>query len=237
MTTGMRKNPESHGEWIIRRESMVMAAMAAAGSGVSFDPVRIQKLLFLVDQECGALVKGPYFNWEPYLYGPFDKDVYEVLRELAKQGKARHESSYVDVYRLTQAGWEEGARTLRDLPGTVSKFLEECAAWMLKRSFPQILASIYQAYPEMAVNSLMPEVADQYKAAACPRQRFGFRLPSALSGAARTLDLGAVLDEFERPSNLHEDARALARDWRAVGADLGNAMSDAPLLSKAANAG
>lgn len=54
---------------------------------------------------------------------------------------------------------------------------------------------------------------------------FLFAMPSWLSGAARTLDLGGVFDEYnESPTPAQADAWALWHDWRAVGDLLRDAM-------------
>lgn len=48
-----------------------------------------------------------------------------------------------------------------------------------------------------------------------------FALPSRLSGYARTLDIGGTFNGFnESPDEATADARALAADWLAVGADI-----------------
>ena len=47
-------------------------AMAAAGAGVRFDPVRLQKFFFLLDRELDGECGCPHFAFRPYRYGPFD---------------------------------------------------------------------------------------------------------------------------------------------------------------------
>ena len=54
---------------------------------------------------------------------------------------------------------------------------------------------------------------------------FLFAMPSTLSGAARTIDLGATFDSYnESPTGDIADARALFADWHRVGEDLVEAM-------------
>ena len=49
--------------------------------------------------------------------------------------------------------------------------------------------------------------------------------PSFLSGFARSLDLGGLFDSYNQSSKAATaDRKALASDWRAVGADLRHAM-------------
>lgn len=57
------------------------------------------------------------------------------------------------------------------------------------------------------------------------RTDFLFAVPSWLSGAARTLDMGGQFDEYnESPNEAAADAKALFADWWAVGDSLVNAM-------------
>ncbi len=57
------------------------------------------------------------------------------------------------------------------------------------------------------------------------RPDFLFAMPSRLSGAARTLDLGGTFDEYNNsPAGQLADARALFADWWMVGEYLVDAM-------------
>ena len=58
---------------------VVSGARAAGGPGIIFNPVQIQKLLFLFDREIPEQVGGPHFQFVAYHYGPFDLEVYGVL--------------------------------------------------------------------------------------------------------------------------------------------------------------
>ena len=69
------------------RSRVVLMAMAARVRGTRFDPVRIQKLLFLIDREAGTNFDGPHFDFRPYLYGPFDKAVFDELDALRHAGE------------------------------------------------------------------------------------------------------------------------------------------------------
>ena len=65
---------------------MVLLAMAAGGQATLFEPVRIQKLLFMMDREIPHLLGGPHFRFAPYRYGPFDQAVYQELESLRDAG-------------------------------------------------------------------------------------------------------------------------------------------------------
>lgn len=56
---------------------------------------------------------------------------------------------------------------------------------------------------------------------------FLFAMPSMLSGAARTVDLGSTFDSYNiSPSGEIADAMALFADWHEVGEDLVDACDD-----------
>lgn len=136
------------------RKEIVLTAMAPAG-GAQHSPVQMQKLLFLIDHNAADLLGGPFFNFAPYHYGPFDKTVYEVLEELESEG-------YVDTtpertwknYRLTVAGQEEADKQFFALPERVRNYLRRTSEFVRGLSFTQLVSAIYRAYPETRANSV-----------------------------------------------------------------------------------
>ena len=206
-----------------QRFDILVAAMAAGGQGVQYDPVRVQKLFFLIDSEISELIDGPYFHFEPYHYGPFDKAVYEDLERLAEQGEVN-----VDVtrkyhrYSLTDSGYARGVAVLGTLPEPAARYMEDAAKWIRLVPFKHLLSAIYRQYPDMAVNSLILQAKRSY-----PHASFRFTMPSFLSGVARTLDFMGTLDDHQWGiGDERLDALAIYHDWSAVGDDLGAAMTD-----------
>lgn len=205
------------------RSQIIIAAMGAAGPCAAFDPVRIQKLLFLVDREVPNLVGGPHFNFKPYDYGPFDKAVYEHLRELVdEQYVTADQSGPYPLYSLTERGKAEAASILSACSEAVSHYLAITARWVLSMNFRALVAAIYSEFPDMAVRSKLQlkEPEYRYPASYSPKQAF-FR------GVARAFDPVAILDDgiptwIDRAS----DSAAIASDWRMVGDDLRRAMGD-----------
>lgn len=205
-----------------RRSDIVLAAMAAGSAGARFDPVRVQKLFFLIDREISDFIDGPYFHFEPYHYGPFDKAVYEELDSLAEQGKMKIDTTrQYNQYSLTDSGYERGVAVLSTLPELAANYMEEAAKWVRLVPFKHLLAAIYRQYPDMAINSVIPQPAASYSHAS-----FRFTMPSFLSGMARTLDFMGTLEDYQwDTSDERLDALALYHDWSAVGDDLGAAMT------------
>lgn len=209
----------------MKRPEVVLTAMAAGGAGAQFDPVRVQKLLFLVDKEIPQFVEGPHFGFKPYNYGPFDVAVFQELDALSMENEVCVNHNGYRLYSLTDSGHARGAAMLSELPQEIARYLKDAAQWVLSQTFRQLLVAIYQRYPDMAVNSLVP-----YAASSHFRTSYLLPTPSFLSGMARTLDFMGTLDD--RPIGAEEkqiDALAIRKDWIATGCDLEDAMAQAKL--------
>lgn len=207
-----------------QRFEIMLAAMAAGGSGARYDPVRVQKFFFLIDREIPEFIGGPCFHFEPYHYGPFDKAVYEDLGRLAEQGKVNIDTTgRYNQYSLTDSGYTEGVAILDTLPEPAARYMEDVAKWIRFVPFKRLLSAIYRQYPDMAINSVIPQAA----ASGYSHASFRFTTPSFLSGVARALDFMGTLEDYQwNTSDERLDALALYHDWSAVGDDLGAAMSD-----------
>ena len=216
-------NDDRPGKSPFDRAEVVLAAMAAGGVGTLFEPVRIQKLLFLIDREIPDAVGGPHFDFRPYHYGPFDRAVYEALDALSEAGQVDiRERPRRRTYSLTASGHDDGRAVLTRLPIAIRRYFIELAKWVLSLSFARLLAAIYHRYPEMAKNSVVLDVVRRHSQSA-------FRLPARpfLEGMATAFDLtGGVVEPFPPGLRHRTDAEALAADWRAVGDDLRAAMAE-----------
>lgn len=134
-------------------KEVVLAAMAPS-EGDSYSPVQIQKMLFLIDKQA-ELDGGPHFDFRPYSYGPFDKMVYDVIEGLADSGLAtiRHDG-VTRIFALTPRGQNQGKSLLNKLPHSTKRFIRAVSKFVREHSFTQLVAAIYKAYPDMAVNSV-----------------------------------------------------------------------------------
>lgn len=140
------------------KEELLLAGLAAAGENAVYTPVQVQKLFFLIDREAAHLVDGPHFDFAPYDYGPFDRSVYDGLDILAQTGRVQINSAgRYRLYVLSQLGFENGTAALQQLPVTTRNYLSSVSRWVRELSFQQLVASIYNRYPEMKVNSVFRE--------------------------------------------------------------------------------
>src|SRR5437764_13543901 len=111
---------------------MALAALAPAG-GAPHSPVQVQKLLFLIDRNLSSLLGGPSFDFQPYHYGPFDREVYATLEDLAKQGLVeitQGQGNKWPDYRLTAAGQSRAARIVDGLEERALRDVQRAAAFV-----------------------------------------------------------------------------------------------------------
>ena len=207
----------------MQRSDLVLLAVAAGGREAHFNAVQLQKLLFLVDKEAAQWFDGPIFDFRPCQYGPFDEAVYRELDELIRRGfiQIGHGGAY-PRYSITPSGYTHGSSMLEGLPSSLRRYLEKAAQWVLSVTLAQLLLAIYRRYPEMAVNSVDPQlVAPPSAAPLSPASSF-------LAGMARTLDLmGDLRERQSKPRDVSQDFAAAYSDWRAVGNDIRAVMDSA----------
>ena len=96
-------------------KEIILAILASSSDNNNLTPVQVQKLFFLVDKTISKSFGGPLFDFEAYHYGPFDKDVYIQLQDLARIGEVEistDPTSGLSLYRITQLGRIKGEKYL-----------------------------------------------------------------------------------------------------------------------------
>lgn len=138
------------------KKELVLAVLSTLNQD-SYTPAQIQKLFFLIDKRLSVELNGPFFDFKPYDYGPFDKAVYNTLNELKNNDDV--EMIYCQPYgprqyRLTSKGQEEGQEILKKIDRPIAQYIKDLSEFVRSMSFAQLVSSIYKAYPEMKVNSI-----------------------------------------------------------------------------------
>ena len=110
--------------------------------------------MFLIDREVAIRIGGPFFDFKPYNYGPFDKAVYNELATLEILGKVEIVRGQFDAFRLTDLGQQEGDAVLGALPKGVKDYIVRASQFVRSHSFATLVSAIYKAYPDMRVNSI-----------------------------------------------------------------------------------
>lgn len=139
------------------RQQLVLAALAAGETNSELSPVQAQKLFFLIDKNVSGALGGQQYNFEPYDYGPFDSAVYSDLDWLSLPQEGCVETirnGRFRTYRLTQRGRDIGIQRLNQLDPQIRDYFGRAKDWVKGLSFQALVRAIYQAYPEMRVNSI-----------------------------------------------------------------------------------
>ena len=141
---------------MLTREEWLLLALSKSPGG-TMSPVQIQKALFLFGQEAGGSLGTGFYAFEPYDYGPFDAAIYVDLRRMVSLGHVRGEWSpgrSWKNYTITRHGRKAAFVLENDADARLAEFLGRIVTWVRRRSFSDLLRSVYAAYPEFAVNSV-----------------------------------------------------------------------------------
>ncbi len=140
----------------MKREEYLLAAMSET-RGRSLTPVQVQKYFFLLDAEISELTGGPYFDFKPHGFGPFDINVYRELNSLSENNMVeifRSGWGRTKQYRMSQDGLVTGINSFAEFPENAQIYIRALVEWILPLSFTQVVSEIYRKYPEMKVNGL-----------------------------------------------------------------------------------
>lgn len=133
-----------------------LLVLGAAG-GQRFSPVQLQKSLFILSRELSSETLGAgFYQFEPYNYGPFDATAYADSRSLAEQGLAivaPCSQGYME-YSATPAGIAATRALERELTPQTIAYVQQVVDWVRGQSFSSLVRAVYEAYPEMRVNSV-----------------------------------------------------------------------------------
>jgi uncharacterized protein YwgA len=140
-----------------RRNWLLLAVDAAGASGLT--PAQLQKSLFLLERASPEKLSG-FYNFSPYNYGPFSKQIYDDAEEMAGQGNlviAQAPGMRFSEYIITPQGQEVAANLRRRAEPQAVEYLQRVVAWARKQSFSQLIRAIYKQYPEFRVNSVFQD--------------------------------------------------------------------------------
>jgi uncharacterized protein YwgA len=138
----------------MNRTEFVLAGLYTDGRE-EFGPVQVQKLFFLIDKNIANLIGGPQFKFEPYNYGPFDREVYEELDRLLADGYL--ELCFVGSirnYSISEKGREKAKELFNALDPSAKGFITKASNFVRNLSFQDLVRAIYKAYPEMREKSV-----------------------------------------------------------------------------------
>ena len=144
-----------------RREyaMLVLSLAAKACGGVLKSKLRLVKLFFLVQKEAKDVVEKlvgspePY-SFEPYLHGPFSRELLEDVEKLAELGLVHIDDEIIAKnfirknYVLTSKGVEVFAEIEKRVPRELLEKLKKLVERYAKMDLDDLLNYVYSRYPE-----------------------------------------------------------------------------------------
>jgi hypothetical protein len=142
-------------EWLL----LLVAAEGATGPA---DPVRIMKGAFVICQALSTRGVSPPYEFVPYHYGPFSREVYGDLGSLCSAGLIAAEpepyASRWPVYAARPAA-SSYAEQLRERIGPEwSGYVTALRHWLDKQTFSGLLQHMYKRYPYYASATVLPQL-------------------------------------------------------------------------------
>lgn len=141
-----------------------MALLDACEGGQVEGRTRLQKLVFLMEQELNestASLDSSDYNFIPYDYGPFSKGLYDDLDSLEEDGLIEVEEEPMTdgkvkyVYRLTDGGQKWVQNQLADSSANTTHSLASIIASEYNDMLlSDLIDEVYAEYPEYAENSV-----------------------------------------------------------------------------------
>jgi hypothetical protein len=155
------------------RSDWLLAFLAAApadrlgpdflDAAASLDPIRIQKGLFLFQQqdatETPALLQQPPYEFEPYAYGPFAQSIYVDLEQLHRFGLVDQfpvAGQKYSRWQLTEDGRSRVEELVAngEIPAQVVPRLRRAKKIVVSQPFADLLRYVYGRYPQYASESV-----------------------------------------------------------------------------------
>lgn len=140
-----------------KRSNWVLLAMASAGEA-GLTPARLQKTLFLL-QKAFPKAENLSYDFQPYHYGPFDAQIYQDAELLASAGlgEIHTRNGKWGTYHISKIGKAQAAVVQTEISSEIRTYLDSLVAWTQSLSFQELIASVYQRYPEYKTQSIFQE--------------------------------------------------------------------------------
>ncbi len=146
------------GEQMATKESVLIAIVAAAGES-GLDRAQLQKSVFLVGEEFDGELPSDFYQFQPYMYGPFAQRVYADIERLS-DGPMIQTFPGDDgrpIYRLAVSAAPETPGLSENLKSVVRRIV----GWVTSMSFDELVRAIYYLYPDQRENSVFQGYTDE----------------------------------------------------------------------------
>ena len=142
----------------VSRERVLIAVVAAAGEA-GLDRVQLQKSVFLIGQEFDGELTADFYQFQPYMYGPFAQEVYADIERLS-DGPMIETFPGDDgrpIYRFVPSS----AAGLFSLSDDLKSVITRIVAWVTSMPFDELVRAVYYLYPEQRENSVYQGYSDE----------------------------------------------------------------------------
>jgi len=142
----------------MNRKDWLLLIVSLAKDNV-LSPAQLQKTLFLFKENKPSSVGADFYEFVPYNYGPFCKDIYSDAQDLINEGLIKHFRPLNETwegYTITDAGKKQ--INLLKIPKDDRQYLQNIVDWIKSLSFRELLSVIYKKYPQYKINSVFQEL-------------------------------------------------------------------------------
>lgn len=138
----------------LSRQGVALVLLRLGVGSHSWDNLRLFKAEFLASMVFSDWL-GRKFDFQPDHYGPADRKIYRDLDHLATYGDVRfkaQDSKYKEI-QLTEKGAKKADRYLERLTTEEVKIFRSIADFATGEDWKQVLAYVYNAFPEYTTKS------------------------------------------------------------------------------------
>jgi len=145
-----------------KRERWILAVLWGIGtdkrSKSIWGTIRIQKLLFLLQNDKNTPETALPYNFYPYKFGPFDADIIEDLRQLESKFLINirplqtQNKFYSVAYELTDGGANVARKIFNSFPRNIRDKIINLR-YFNKLPFKELMRFIYENYPQYKKNA------------------------------------------------------------------------------------
>lgn len=143
----------------MRGKDWLLLLIAVREASQPLDPVRLQKGMFLLRSE-GDRPTSETYDFVPYDYGPFAREIYRDVDELASEGLIEPLSSpgyRWSRYIVTEAGTSRARALLLEASDEqleAARWLQRLKRDVLSLGFRDLLKYVYTRHPDYAGRSV-----------------------------------------------------------------------------------
>lgn len=132
----------------------VLLRIITSAEGDPLSPVQLQKVAFLIGEECRDYVPPDYYEFVAYDYGPFCADIYKDTEKLQQEGLITIDLNSEGRWKEYRAAFRSRNHDASLIPPPLADYINRVVDWAMSLSFRELVSTIYHLYPDYARNSI-----------------------------------------------------------------------------------